>query len=108
MIDVSDGMSSDLSHICRSSQVGALVDAELLPIEPSICQAFPESTDRLDLALNGGEDFELLFTIPPDAAKMIPSSLFVTRIGTITEPGKIELIVNGERRDLLPEGYRHF
>jgi len=109
MIDISDGLSTDLTHICEESGAGALIDAELLPIHPRASTR----KDRLDLALHGGEDYELLFTAP--LAAHIPSrieNVSVTRIGEIVQPrrGKpnIELLTYGKRTPLTPRGWEHF
>jgi len=61
MIDVSDGLSSDLHHLCRQSGVGARIAADRLPVEPDLGNYF-HSDDSFQMALNGGEDFALLFT----------------------------------------------
>lgn len=109
MIDISDGLSTDLTHICEESKIAALIDAELLPIHP---RANPRK-DRLDLALHGGEDYELLFTAP--AAVHVPSRIEgvpVTCIGEITpqKRGKpqIGLLTYGKRTRLVPRGWEHF
>ena len=106
-IDLSDGLSSDLMHICKASQVGAEVEADLLPIEPALSSFFPPE-QRLDLAINGGEDFQLLFTA--ETAKISAGKLpHVSRIGTITkDAGTIELISGDKRTRIQPRGYRHF
>lgn len=105
MIDVSDGLSSDLAHLCRASGVGAQITG--LPVNPSLFGYFAED-DAMQKALHGGEDFELLFTsrgkVPADVNK-VP----VTKIGRITSAAnKIDLITDGEAIDLRPEGFRHF
>ena len=104
MIDISDGLSSDLAHICEASRVGAVIDADLIPIDRNITGTF---NDRLDLALNGGEDFELLLTIPADASDLI-RELPLTRIGEVTDSGQMEIKLDGEVRELKPQGFRHF
>lgn len=101
MIDISDGLSSDLSHICEASGVGARIDARSLPIDPNI-----EGPDLEDI-LNGGEDFELLFTVGAgDAAVM--TGLDVTPIGVVTAVREMEIVVDGEPKPLVPRGFRHF
>lgn len=103
MIDVSDGLSSDLKHIIDASGVGARIIAEAIPLRE------PESfAGALENGLHGGEDFELLFTIDP---KKISSDILTDfhRIGEVTaNTGIIELIVEGETQVLEPKGYRHF
>ena len=107
MIDVSDGISSDLGHVCHQSGVGARIDAKRLPIESELSNYF-HSDDSLEMALNGGEDFELLFTVNKKNISAL-DSLPVTRIGTInTNVGIIELIDEGNSTVLEPKGYRHF
>ena len=107
VIDISDGLSSDLTHICEASGVGAEIEAELLPVDPGVHDFF-NSDECLDMALNGGEDFQLLFT--GDEKRVSEAGLpQVTRIGTITaDPGLIELISADGRTPLTPKGYQHF
>lgn len=108
MIDLSDGLSSDLAHICAASGVGARILAHQIPVEQKIDGLKLPTDQKLDLALNGGEDFELLFTI--DEKKILPEKLSrFFRIGEVTaNVGKIELI-DGEKSAIVqPEGYRHF
>src|SRR5262249_57922485 len=61
-IDLSDGLLSDLGHVCRASRVGASIDSERLPFAPPLRRLTKD--ERLALALGGGEDYELLFTVP--------------------------------------------
>ncbi len=110
MIDLSDGLSSDLTHLCRESNTGALIEASSIPLDPSIAQSIVADTDAL--ALHGGEDFELLFTVRAHHAKGIPKELdgvHATRIGTITARGAgIKLHANGRLRALKSAGFDHF
>lgn len=110
MIDISDGLSSDLAHLCRESGVGAVVEASLLPIEPLLKSE--EDADALALALNGGEDFELLFTVSPRNVARLPAEVggvHATRIGEITGArGKLSLLRDGRARPLKPRGFEHF
>lgn len=108
MIDLSDGVSSDLSHICRASEVGAVISANDLPFEAEVMEIAGSVDAMIDLALNGGEDFELLFTAPQEIISLLNFD-DVFRIGEITESvGVIELDRNGKREILPPGGYRHF
>lgn len=107
MIDISDGLSSDLRHICDASGVGAEIDSALVPINGDLKHLVaPDKT--LLLALNGGEDFELLFTVAEEKISMLEKR-DVTRIGTVTENAGVVRLSNGEHTiDLQPSGYRHF
>ncbi len=110
MIDISDGLSSDLAHICRESKVGARVFQDKIPIDKAVKAL--QFSDELELALNGGEDFELLFTVPARLRKDLRNKLVklpVTRIGEITEEAnKIELQGPEGTVELKPEGFKHF
>ena len=108
MIDLSDGLSSDLAHICRSSQVGARVFAEDMPFDAETLEAMGSIEAMLELALHGGEDFELLFTAKEE--KILDAELGnVFKIGEITgKAGIIELVRNGTAEILPARGYRHF
>lgn len=112
MIDISDGLSSDLAHLCRESKVGARIRANLLPLDPLLKRDKLDKEDALSLALHGGEDFELLFTVRPHrvrAVEKLRGLVPITRIGEITEDaGRIELIEGRRRRTLEPEGFDHF
>jgi thiamine-monophosphate kinase len=107
MIDTSDGLSTDLSHICEESGVGAEIDQAAIP------RARVGKTRRvveLELALHGGEDYELLFTVP--SGKRLPSNLAgvpITCIGQITRPRRILLRgAGGTTHELKPHGWEHF
>lgn len=104
MIDISDGLSGDLRHICRASGVGAEIDAAAIPIDPQV----GVSEDALRFALNGGEDFELLLTAPAncDLSEISPD---LRPIGTITSNRDcVELVSNAGRSPILPGSFRHF
>lgn len=103
-IDVSDGLSTDLRHLCEESGVGAIVRADALPLHPLLAK----SKDTLQGALHGGEDYELLFTAPPSAR--VPSSIRgvpVTEIGEIVDGTEILLEKNGQFSPLLARGWEH-
>jgi thiamine-monophosphate kinase len=112
MIDLSDGLSSDLAHLCRESRVGARIDAASLPFDALLTSAGISGDDALPLALHGGEDFELLFTVSARDARRLPRELGgvpVTRIGEVTrERGKVRLVRDGRARLLRPGGFEHF
>jgi thiamine-monophosphate kinase len=107
MIDTSDGLSTDLAHICEESHVGAEIEADLIP-RASVGK--PARRVDLELALHGGEDYELLFTVP--GVRLVPSRMAgvrITRIGTIITKRKIFLLnSSGEKQELEPRGWEHF
>jgi len=107
-IDLSDGLSTDLVHLCHESAVGAEVSAAALPIHPLALDA--GLSNALDFALNGGEDYELLFAAPPTAR--VPRSLAgvrITRIGSLVRGRSISLVdLDGRRSPLQPRGWEHF
>jgi thiamine-monophosphate kinase len=112
LIDLSDGLSSDLAHVCRESGVGARLDAASLPVDPLLAQSGVGADEALRLALDGGEDFELLFTADPRRASRLPREVGgvpVTRVGEVTgERGKVRLVEGGRARLLRPGGFEHF
>lgn len=104
MIDVSDGLASDLLRIAESSGVGALIDKKKIPVNRNY---------SLKNALFDGEDFELLFTIPKkhagDVIKKWPYAVKLTKIGEITKKKKvIELITDKGLKKITGKGFRHF
>jgi thiamine-monophosphate kinase len=113
MIDISDGLSSDLNHLCNESEVGALIDAAAIPIDRLVAELCGRrALDPLLLALNGGEDFELLFTVSPDKVAQLPSrvdGISLTRIGEIRVAAQGVRISEGTRTwQLDPGGWEHF
>jgi thiamine-monophosphate kinase len=109
MIDVSDGLSVDLAHICEESRVGAEVEASLVPISPALRRL---SKDPLDMALNGGEDFELLFTVRPAklaTVRKLSSRFDLTMIGRVTAGKKIFLVGSDKKKEpIRAGGFEHF
>jgi thiamine-monophosphate kinase len=113
MIDISDGLSSDLNHLCESSGVGALIDSSLLPIDRQVVELCGRrALDPLQLALHGGEDFELLFTVRPGDVSRLPRRVDgtrITRIGEIRVQDAGVKISEGARIwELNPGGWKHF
>lgn len=111
MIDISDGLFSDLGHICDESKTGADISANLIPVSSSLRTLSPFlNKPALSYACSGGEDYELLFTVPPAKVKKLLSlGVKVWEIGTI-QAGKSRSFVNsdGRRNKILPTGYDHF
>lgn len=108
MIDISDGLSGDLWHICEMSGVGASIELGSIPVDPIVDRVFSAQNDRFDCVLNGGEDFELLFSASPD----FPVERFsddVSVIGVITANTEImELTDGGRTSGLVPGAFSHF
>ncbi len=105
MIDVSDGLSTDLEHICQESQVGAEIDVEAIPRAQAGAGGEPVA---LDVALHGGDDYELLFTSASAVAAKV-AGVRVTRIGRITRSKGMRLIgADGKVRTLKAKGWEHF
>jgi len=113
MIDISDGLSSDLAHLCEESNAGALIDASSLPIDRDVIKLCGRrALDPLMLALHGGEDFELLFTVKPEDVTRLPKrvdGVAVSRIGEVTDQtGKVRVAEKNRVWDLPPGGFQHF
>ena len=111
MIDISDGLSSDLAHICEQSGVGAEIHSDRIPISPALMKLSGGLTmPALFYALSGGEDYELLFTVPPRKTKRLQSlGIPVTEIGAVKR-GKALMLVDdtGRKNTLQATGYDHF
>jgi thiamine-monophosphate kinase len=108
MIDISDGLSSDLNRICRASEVGADINAEQIPIS----EQARKKAEPLSSAMNDGEDFELLFTLSQkDCEELLDKwdePTAITQIGTITDTTKLQIkMSDGQTRELKPKGYDH-
>lgn len=113
MIDVSDGLSTDTHHLCAASSVGARLEAARIPlalIPPHVAERLRVAP--LELALHGGEDYELLFTLPEAAARRLPRRLAgvpLQRIGTIVRGRAVVLVdAEGRKKPLAPRGWDHF
>ena len=112
MMDLSDGLSSDLLRLCAASRVGACLESAAIPClrEPDVARK--HGLDPLRLALHGGDDYELLFTVPPRKTKLLPRAfqgIPLTSIGKITKES--EVVVRDERgreQLLAAEGWDPF
>ncbi len=103
MIDISDGLSSEIMHLCKQSNVGCNVYEDKLPLDPqfiSVCEEF--NIDSTTIALNGGEDYELLFTIKMDDFDKIKGNPNFTVIGHMTQESEgIHLVTRANTKIAL-------
>jgi thiamine-monophosphate kinase len=99
MIDISDGLSSEIMHICKQSEVGVEIYENKIPLDPQVISACEEfNIDSTTIALNGGEDYELLMTISQEDFPKIKGNPNLTVIGYITEKARgMNLITRGEQ-----------
>ncbi|SEF99559.1 thiamine-phosphate kinase [Bryocella elongata] len=112
-MDLSDGLSTDLTHLCEASNVAAEIDETALPLHPLTQTLLPDATARLHAALHGGEDYELLFTARPGTK--LPRSIAgvpITCIGRITDklprrPLLTLISTSGKSIPLKPQGWEH-
>ena len=107
MMDLSDGLSSDLPRLCAASGVGARVESAKIPRVQIPHPNRKLGLDSLQLALHGGDDYELLFTVPPGKANRVPASfrgLPLTAIGRITKKQKLVLLDEHGHEQLLSAG----
>jgi thiamine-monophosphate kinase len=111
-IDISDGLIADLSHLCRASRVGARIDIDRIPIHPAVKNGFGDRS--LEMALSGGEDYELLFTASTGVIDRVKAraSFPVTVIGEVVadKTGRVITLVDREGRPYKPAGtgWQHF
>ena len=103
MIDVSDGLLIDLTHICDESKVGAMVYIDKIPISEELAETAKKlSMDPVKFALKGGEDYVLLFTAPPGIKTN------AVEIGKIIGKGRFLVDIKGKKIPFKAEGYEHF
>jgi thiamine-monophosphate kinase len=110
-MDISDGLIGDLTHICQESKVGAQINVDLVPVATAVKVCFGQRA--LELALTGGEDYELLFTATPTVMNKVKKAIQcpITVIGEITaeKVGKVTLIdIQGKPFKLKKTGWDHF
>ena len=114
MIDVSDGLLADLGHICETSNLAAIVELEALPLSAAAQAIVALEPDIAPLLAAGGDDYELLFTAPAEAAEDVRGlgsrlGLPITRIGRIEAGANVRLVdPRGETIPVNVAGYRHF
>lgn len=111
MIDISDGLSSEVRHLCRASKVGAIVEEALVPIHPDTYdQSLKFQLDPTTAALHGGEDYELLFTIAPQDLEKVRFMMDVKIIGEIVHEAEgVRLQTKGGNfHELTAQGWTHF
>ncbi len=115
MIDLSDGLLQDLGHLLAASGVGARVEREALPLSAPFRAALAGEPGCIDLALGGGEDYELLLTVPPEREAALAevaarTGVPLARVGEITAPAGGLTVLDGEGRDCTPRrgGFNHF
>lgn len=111
MIDISDGLASEIFHLCEASNCGMAVYEIKTPIDPlTVTVAEELNMDPMTCALNGGEDYELLFTIKQDDFEKVRQMDMISVIGHVTskEAGKVVVTQNDNQFDLKAQGWDHF
>ncbi len=116
MIDISDGLATDIKRLCGASGLGARIELARLPCSSPLKEIAPaRGLEPLKMALTGGEDYELLFTVPEEKQEALEREARgpgprITRIGTMTEATEGVLVVepDGRARPLSEEGFNHF
>ncbi len=112
-MDISDGLMQDLHHLCHASGVGAVVHFEHIPLSSAVRKLFLAGSLTFEDIVAGGDDYELLFTLPPQRATELPalsqrSGVPLTVIGSITKEKAIYLDRDGKVIHLTHQGYQHF
>jgi len=109
MIDVSDGLASEVGHICDESGVGARVYKDRIPLSASTKDSAEKlGMDPYEFALSGGEDFELVFTIPEERILNIEVNCPITVVGEIVDGKEGRTLISGDGEQPLEGGYDHF
>jgi thiamine-monophosphate kinase len=111
MIDISDGLSSEIIHICKKSKTGVDLFENKIPLDPQVISACEEfNIDSTTIALSGGEDYELLMTIAQKDYDKIKGNPNLTVIGYMTEPAKgMHLVTRGDTKvELIAKGWKSF
>ncbi len=111
MMDISDGLSSEILHLCKQSQLGCVLYEEKLPIDEAMRKAaFKFEIDPTACALSGGEDYELLFTISQDDYDKLLLNEQISVVGYMTEPeqGAHILTKGGSKHAITAQGWNHY
>jgi thiamine-monophosphate kinase len=112
MLDLSDGLSTDLTRLCAASGVGARLEASRIPTASKSKQFGIKNVDDLDLAMNGGDDYELLFTVRPSKTNRIPRAFQgvpLSAIGEIKRDRRLKVIqLDGQETELRSGGWDPF
>jgi thiamine-monophosphate kinase len=111
-MDVSDGLVGDLGHICRRSAVRAVIDADTVPLSAAATSVLAHRPELLETVLTGGDDYELLFTAPPDRRTAIADAASaagvpVTEIGCIEQGSGVTAARKGQMLTLTRASYTH-
>jgi len=111
-IDLSDGLMSDIGHVLMASKVGAIIDVSLLPLSTSL-QASVSREEAISYALTGGEDYELMFTVPECQRGAIDTALIhagvkFAKLGQICAGDKLKLVDNGQDFTPTNHSFEHF
>lgn len=114
-MDLSDGLADALRQVAAASGVGVRIDAAALPIDPAAREWWTSrGVDPVTAALRGGDDYELLFAVPPKGRGPLRSVTRhiadppLTKIGLFTKDPREAVLTRGEHEDPLPEGFQHF
>jgi thiamine-monophosphate kinase len=110
MIDISDGLSSDILHICKQSNTGCILYEDKLPLDETAREfAYTLQLDPTACALSGGEDYELLFTVAQADYEKLRSNPLISIIGymTVPEEGKHLITRGGNKHALVAQGWNH-
>lgn len=105
-IDASDGVYADLGKLLAASGTGGVLEIERLPLSAELRDGYSVDEQRR-FALTGGDDYELIFTLPP-GAKLPATEIPVTHIGEVVEGNSLQCRLDGENVSLTDAGYRHF
>ncbi len=111
MIDISDGLASEIKHLCKASKVGCHLYDEKIPIDAKTSMTAIElNVNPNTAALNGGEDYELLFTVPQSDYEKVAANPNITVIGHITHQNDGQYLIdkNGAAVELQAQGWKHF